>query len=233
MAQKNNSVQLLLVPYFVIGLLELVSIIGDFSLLHHFTKPLLMPFLSIFYFILIQRSKVRVSWLIMISLFFSWLGDVFLMYQVKNSIYFMLGLGSFLIAHILYIVCYIKMSNSTPVDKDKRPRLARYIFFLILIWLTLVTVLFPVLGDMKVPVVIYSIAITGMTLAALHRYQKTNSLSFWMVMVGALIFLLSDSMIAINKFLEPIPYANVLIMTTYIIAQYYIISGLIQHQLKS
>jgi len=133
----------------------------------------------------------------------------------------------------LYIICYMKMSSNDPVDIDKRPRIARYDFFLILIWLTLITVLFPVLGEMKMPVVVYSMTITGMALAALHRYQKTTAKSFWMVMGGALIFMLSDSMIAINKFLEPIPSANVLIMLTYIAAQYLIISGLIKHQLQS
>jgi len=52
-----------------------------------------------------------------------------------------------------------------------------------------------------------------------------------MVIIGALIFMLSDTMLAINKFLEPIAYANVLIMITYIVAQYLIVSGLIKHQL--
>jgi len=231
MAQKNNSVKLSIMFYFVIGVLEIVSIVGDFSFLHHFAKPLLIPILGVFYLISIKRSNIQHSWLIMISLFFSWLGDVFLMYQMNNPIYFMLGLGSFLIAHILYIICYVKMSNVGSVDKDKRPRLARYDFFLILIWLTLITVLFPVLGEMKTPVVIYSMTITGMVLAALHRFQKTTSQSFWMVIIGALIFMLSDTMLAINKFLEPIAYANVLIMITYIVAQYLIVSGLIKHQL--
>jgi uncharacterized membrane protein YhhN len=75
--------------------------------------------------------------------------------------------------------------------------------------------------------------ITGMALAALHRYQKTNLQSFRMVMSGALIFMLSDSMIAINKFLDPLPFASMMIMITYILAQYFIVSGLIMHQLKS
>lgn len=230
MSVKNNSNAILLVAYFLIGVLEVISISGDFNLLHQIAKPLLMPTLAVFYLLIVKKSDVSISWVILISLLFSWLGDVFLMFQTEEPIYFILGLGSFLIAHILYIVCYIKMSSTDKIDKDKRPRLARYDFFIVLIWMTLITVLFPVLGEMKIPVVLYSMTITGMALAALHRYQKTVTMSFWMVMIGALIFMLSDSMIAINKFLEPIPNASILIMTTYIIAQYLIVSGLIAHQ---
>ena len=233
MAQKNSLIQTLFISYFITGALELVAIVGDFDFLHHIAKPLLMPMLAMSYWLVVKNSSRELNWIILISLFFSWLGDVFLMYQVNNPIYFMLGLGSFLVAHVLYIICYVKMSNANEVDKDKRPRLARYDLFIVLIWMTLITVLFPVLGEMKIPVVLYSMTITGMALTALHRYQKTTTQSFWMVMGGALIFMLSDSMIAINKFLEPIPLANVLIMLTYIAAQYLIVSGLIKHQLRS
>ncbi len=230
MPQKKNKRTFLLALYFLVGFLELISIVGDYSFLHHFTKPLLMPVLAGFYLMSIKNSNTAISWFVLISLFFSWLGDVFLMYQSHDQLYFMLGLGAFLIAHILYIVCYIRMTNDTEIDKEKRPRLARYDFFLVLIWLTLISVLFPVLGEMKIPVTLYSMTITGMALTALHRYQKTTTQSFWMVVGGALIFMLSDSMIAINKFLEPITYAGVWIMITYIIAQYLIVNGLIKHK---
>ncbi len=227
---KNSTSKIILIAYFIIGIVEVVSIAGDFTFLHHFAKPLLMPILAGFYLLSIKNSGTAISWFVLISLFFSWLGDVFLMYQSHHQLYFMLGLGAFLIAHILYIVCYIRMTNDVEVAKEKRPRLARYDFFLILIWLTLISVLFPVLGEMKIPVTLYSMTITGMALTALHRYQKTTTQSFWMVMGGVLIFMLSDSMIAINKFLEPITYAGAWIMITYIIAQYLIINGLIKHK---
>jgi len=231
--QKGKINTIVLSMYFLVGAVEIAVVLGDFDLIHHFAKPLLMPILALYYFIEIRGSKLKANRILLFSLGFSWLGDAFLMYQKSNEIYFILGLGSFLVAHVLYIICYVKMSNQSEVDKDKRPRLARYDLFLVLIWFALISVLLPVLGEMKIPVMLYSMTITGMTLAALHRFQKTTQSSFWMVMIGALIFMLSDSMIAINMFLEPIAHASTLIMVTYIIAQVFIVKGLIGHQKHS
>lgn len=228
--QKGKINTIVLSIYFLVGAIEIGAVLGDFDLMHHFTKPLLMPLLAICYFVEIKRSNLKPNRILLFSLGFSWLGDVYLMYQKINEIYFILGLGSFLVAHVLYIICYMKMSNQSEVDKDKRPRLARYDLFLVLIWFALISVLLPVLEEMKIPVILYSMTITGMVLAALHRFQKTTQSSFWMVMIGALIFMLSDSIIAINMFLEPIAHAGTLIMITYIIAQVLIMKGLIAHQ---
>jgi uncharacterized membrane protein YhhN len=228
--RKSNISTLFLIAFFAVGALEIIALLGTFDLMHHFAKPLLMPLLGLYYFAESKQGKFKPNNLLLVSLVFSWLGDVFLMYQVHNELYFMLGLGSFLVAHILYILCYLKLSDQSEVDKDKRPRLARYDFFLLLIWFALISVLLPVLDEMKIPVILYSMTITGMALAALHRYQKTTRTSFWMVMLGALIFMLSDSVIAINMFLEPITYAGILIMVTYIAGQVFIVKGLLAHQ---
>jgi len=62
---------------------------------------------------------------------------------------------------------------------------------------------------------------------ALNRSGRVADISFKLVFVGSLLFLLSDSMIAFNKFHSDIPLAGFLIMITYIAAQYLIMRGLI------
>jgi uncharacterized membrane protein YhhN len=68
-----------------------------------------------------------------------------------------------------------------------------------------------------------------MVMVALFRFGKTTAGSFAMVFGGAILFMISDSLIAINKFLEPLPQSGFWIMTTYIGAQFLIVRGLLRH----
>jgi len=83
----------------------------------------------------------------------------------------------------------------------------------------------PNLGEMILPVMAYMAILIGMNIAALNRYKKVNDRSFWLVMLGALLFLISDSILAINKFDHLINNAGVYIMFTYLLAQYLIVQG--------
>jgi len=62
---------------------------------------------------------------------------------------------------------------------------------------------------------------------ALNRKDRVNSRSYLLVFIGSVIFVLSDSMIALDKFYRDIPLAGFLIMLTYISAQYLIMRGLL------
>ena len=93
----------------------------------------------------------------------------------------------------------------------------------------LVTILYPHLGAFKIPVLLYALVLTVMVLQALFRYGHTNTPSFWFVFLGALLFMVSDSLIAVNKFLSPFGLAGLSITATYILAQFLIASGLRLH----
>ncbi|MES2794478.1 MAG: lysoplasmalogenase, partial [Bacteroidota bacterium] len=99
-----------------------------------------------------------------------------------------------------------------------------YTVFVLLFGLVTMLYLFPKLGDLKIPVVLYFMAILTMVLSALtlwnsHSYGK-------IVFHGALLFMVSDSLIAINKFQFAVPFAGFLIMSTYILAQWFIVDGI-------
>ena len=94
----------------------------------------------------------------------------------------------------------------------------------------LVVVLYPRLGELRLPVVVYAGVLMFMVLNALFRFRRTNAQSFWMSFAGAVLFMLSDSILAINKFLEPVPNAGLLVMSTYLAGQFLIVRGLIRHQ---
>jgi uncharacterized membrane protein YhhN len=84
---------------------------------------------------------------------------------------------------------------------------------------------------MQFPVLMYAIIITVMALMAVNRYGKVNIFSFKLILYGALFFLLSDIVLAINKFTQTIPQAGVLIIATYMIAQYLVVYGTVVREL--
>jgi uncharacterized membrane protein YhhN len=175
-------------------------------------------------------GKEGLSKLILLALFFSWLGDVLLMYQFKNELYFIFGLAAFLVAHVFYIFIYKRFR----IDDDSQALLGvqrfRYSFPIILAGTGLITVLYNQLGDLKIPVIVYGLALVLMVLNALFRFGRTSLKSFSMVFFGATLFMISDSLIAINKFLMPVNNSDFWVMFTYIPAQYLILEGLLQHK---
>jgi uncharacterized membrane protein YhhN len=161
------------------------------------------------------------------ALFFSWMGDIFLMLYDPKGLYFIIGLVCFLTTHIFYIIYFLRIRSAAVSLLKKQFLLA----LLVLVYgIALVWVLFPHLGQMVLPVVVYATVICTMLLCSLHVYNKVNKPANDMFVFGALMFVLSDSLLAINKFLEPLPYAGISIMLTYCAAQYFIVSGfIIQH----
>jgi uncharacterized membrane protein YhhN len=208
---------------------ELVSTLVELPLLHTICKPALLITLGLYYWSVRHAQKKSISIVVMLAILFSCGGDVLLMFQQSDPLFFILGLGSFLVAHIFYILSYQKHMNDENDQALHGVRKIRYSFPIVFAGFALVTVLFDHLGDLKIPVVVYAVVLTFMVLTALFRFGRTGGASFGMVFGGAILFMMSDSLIAINKFLEPIPLEGFWIMSTYIAAQYLIITGLLKH----
>ena len=75
---------------------------------------------------------------------------------------------------------------------------------------------------------VYAAVICTMLLCSLHVYLKVNKKAAVYYLSGAAAFVLSDSLLAVNKFYEPFAYAGVFIMLTYCAAQYFIVRGYIE-----
>jgi uncharacterized membrane protein YhhN len=209
----------------VVALMVLLVNTGMFTSLYVGLKPLIMISLLGYYWVSMpagQRSLV-----LMVAMFFSWVGDVLLMFSGAG--FFLAGLGGFLVAHIFYVMAY-RQHKRTEGDGLHGVQKVRYAFPVILAGTGLLVILMPVLGDMTIPVALYAAVLVVMVLTALFRFGHTNLRSFWMVFAGATLFMISDSTIAINKFLQPIPQSGLLIMSTYMAAQWLIVEGLIRHQ---
>ena len=218
---KAKNIALLI--FLIIAVIELLSkIFGWYSIgaIHITVKPLLMPSLIAYFFFSVERRNM-LAYLIILALVFSWIGDLMLMFDEVASIYFMLGLASFLFAHITYIFIFNKSSQ------DFKPKVFTYStgFLLVIFGGLMVTLMWAGLGTLKLPVTIYTSIIMVMGTAALFRKAAGAS----MVLIGAMLFITSDALLALNKFYQTFMAADFWVMLTYILAQYFIVTGMINY----
>lgn len=211
--------------FLLLSLAEIVGIFTGSEKLHFIVKPLLIPCLLL----LLYRTISRVNGknLLLTGLLFSWAGDVLLMFESKNALFFIFGLVCFLTTHIFYITYFLKIRSANVSLLKKYPVLVPGVvaYGISLVWL-----LYPHLADLKLPVMVYAAVICSMLLCSLHVFVKVNRKPAVCYLAGAAFFVLSDSLLAINKFYQPFVYAGVFIMLTYCAAQYFIVRGYIEQE---
>lgn len=191
-------------------------------------KPLIMVVITVYFLSHTRFIEKNVVKLAIFAFGFSWLGDVLLMFGNHKFIFFILGLVAFLAAQIFYIVLFIKtieLSIKTSFLRKKPYWLLAFVIYGLVIYILLFNHLDAVL---KIAVFVYMLALLGMSSMALSRFGNVHPLSFILVFAGSVLFVLSDSMIAIHRFWITIPLDGVWIMTTYMAAQYLIMRGLLK-----
>ncbi len=189
-------------------------------LLESVLKSLLMPVLIAWFIVTLGKIKTNLKNWIIAALFFSWMGDVLLVFQEKSQLFFLLGLSSFLVAHIFYIIFFHQLRVREAIKPNAFYLLIVVIYYGVLIWW-----LGPYLGDMKLPVRIYGIVISFMLMLALHMFSLKGKTTGRLLIAGAVLFFISDSILAINKFYKPFEGAGLLIMSSYALAQLLLVYG--------
>lgn len=212
----------------LIFILHLIAIYGGSAILQYITKPLIV--VSLMAMLAISTSlKGRFHKRLFTGLFFALAGDVLLMFSSGNQAFFIYGLIAFLIGHIFYISAfYLDFSSAPELDK-KGARIA--IVVCAVIGMGFYIYIRQSLGILKLPVMAYIFVISFMMMMASFRNLRVNVISFRLILFGAMCFLISDSLLAYNKFVQPFNYAHLLIMATYMTAQYLITIGAIERKL--
>ena len=198
-----------LLPIVVVGLVHLGAILLSLPDVVEWTKPLLMPALAIGLIWAAPERRSPAVLLGVIALLFSWVGDVTLRW-------FVVGLVFFLLAHIAYLVLFV----TRLAERRMQWWAAAYAVWLVV----LLTILGASTGSLLIPVIAYGTVLCVMAAFA----SRCNRWVAW----GGALFVASDSILAINKFLPDagIPLADFLIMVTYIAAQTLIVWGLLRHE---
>jgi uncharacterized membrane protein YhhN len=212
---------LLLLIAIIAAMLDWLAVAKNWKQLEYMMKPaVIIALLS--WFALNAGFSVQMIWF-GIGLVFSLAGDIFLMLPTNH---FIEGLISFLFAHIAYI---IGLNQTIPPLN---------IVSLILTILVLVTAyqmyrrITSTLSEaggksLKIPLLIYTVAISIMLLSALLTLVRPSwdALPALIISIGALMFFISDSILAWNKFVHVINYGNLAVMVTYHLGQLGIILG--------
>jgi uncharacterized membrane protein YhhN len=174
----------------------------------------ILPIISLMIFVLLHgmdfSDAYAYSRKILIGLFFSVLGDVFLVW--KNLGYFVPGVFMFAVAQVAYASAF-GMRPFNPYAGGVCSLIGIGIYYLLLPGLE---------GIMVYLVAMYISLIFLMCWRAVARVQFFDDLWTWTKLcsfAGAILFLLSDFIIAFDKFRFPIPYSHALIMITYYAAQ--------------
>lgn len=135
-------------------------------------------------------------------------GDVFMMLKEKK---FTEGLIAFLLGHLFYISAFLTVM---------RPRADLGTLLPLFIFASgMLTILFPHLGKLKVPVAFYILVITVMAGLAIQRYVDVEGAPAFGAFLAAVLFLISDSVLAVNRFVRPVPAAQKIILGSYFAAQ--------------
>ncbi|WP_428819479.1 lysoplasmalogenase [Microbulbifer sp. MCCC 1A16149] len=154
------------------------------------------------------------------ALAFSATGDVLLAIEFPN--HFLFGLGAFLLAQLTYAGNFLRGAQASSRHFALRGAAV------VLAALLLARQVLPAAGEMALPVVFYIMAIVTMALsAAAHR--SGSSLLF----AGAVTFMVSDALIALNRFVAPVAMAGTWIMLTYYLAQALLVLGLVRANLPA
>ncbi|MET0635971.1 MAG: lysoplasmalogenase [Chitinophagaceae bacterium] len=221
---KQNYSRVWLYLFWIALSAELLAILFDIPFARFLTKPLLMIGLAAWYLSQPLPDRKAGGSLITIALIFSWLGDVFLLFESRVPLFFIIGLSSFLLAHIFYIIYFnrLRQNSSIPFSWVWIIPVAVYLVLFM-------KLLQPGLGALTWPVRIYGLTICLMLFTAIQLIYGSHKKAAWMMLAGALLFVLSDSLLAINKFYQSFPLSGFCIMFTYGVAQLLIVTGAVAH----
>lgn len=164
---------------------------------------------------LVVKSDVSKSTrkLLLMGLLFSLMGDIVLTLPLANTL--VLGIVFFLLAHIAYMTLFVK--GVKHVDKS-------IVLFIPILLLALYFYKFilPFVGNLTIPISIYVFILTSMVFTAFLNFNQAK-----FIVLGAVLFMSSDLILALNEFVYPSMQMRISIMITYYLAQFFIVLGVL------
>jgi uncharacterized membrane protein YhhN len=169
-------------------------------------KPLTMVFILLIA-VLGQAASAFYKYMIITGLLFSLAGDIFLMLPTDR---FVAGLVAFLLAHLFYIAAF-----ASEISALIWWPLILFVIYGIVIYIILASSL----GKLKVPVLIYVVVILIMAWLAWERWIKTGQDGALLASIGAVLFIISDTILALDRFRGTFKLARASNLITYFAAQ--------------
>ena len=212
--------------FWVILLVDSYFILTKQDSLRFFTKTLLIPILLFYVFLNTRKHHYRTSKiLIFFALLAAWIGDILLMF--KANTFFIFGMAAFGLMHLLYAYIYYRF-HKLRLGKSQEAFVAAIVMFFLCFFLFRYLNKSPEFAWLKIPVIIYMITISLMSVMAANMLgtvsRKYNAINFFLP--GAVLFIISDGTLSVQKFVFPDePFLSVIVMISYGYAQSLIADG--------
>ena len=217
----------LIIPYsvsfFTVASITIISKELQLDDIQNVFKPMLMPILILF---LYSNTKFKspTSKFLFFALLFSLIGDVFLMPYYEN---FMFGLFSFLLAHMFYIMVFIKKSKLMAGLLKAKIIVG---FLIVLFSVSFYVIISNMIikeefSYLIIPVSVYALVILFMVLLSTSNFGSIKTNYSKTIMIGAILFAISDISIALDKFVINFEMSGFIIMALYTLGQWFIIKG--------
>lgn len=201
-----KSPRTLNIVIFCIALLAILLRELEVSMSFTILKPLTTLLIIMIPILFGDRSHPQFFRSMVIGLVFCLLGDTLLLYES----YFLLGLGAFLIGHLIFIYGFVSIAGF---------KLYWLPFIALAVMCCVVIYILGDLGSMKIPVIAYTVVISIMAWQGVSLYMWRQSMAFRLIALGSIMFVLSDSVLALSMFGGyDFGFSNVIIMVTYWLA---------------
>lgn len=212
--------QILLPAFLILLVIHCICIYAELDIWRSVTKLLLMPLLITY--LLLQQEVFNWKIKPVYGLFFSFLGDALLI--GGGAVFFLSGMIAFVLAHLNYSYFFLHLQ---PVKKDTRQVFVMSLVLMLLFSFVVYVLLDGYLGTYQVPVLFYMLFISLMASLAVHTLTNTSikSVALKYFIPGAVLFIISDAVLALNLFRFHEKILELAVMLTYGLAQFFLTRG--------
>ncbi len=220
------------IPYFLVGIAVIAVKMLNFPEYENFLKPFLLLILMGWFVTDQVINRISIHWLFVLALFFSLLGDVFLMPLFDQFIF---GLAFFLLSHVFYIVVFVKGNSQVFFPTLKKGKL--FLFQMLSFYLALLFILMYKIVETEslillIAIPVYATVLLIMVLST-YVFSKVHFYNYGRyVLLGGIFFFISDSILAINKFVVTVDYSPIWVMGSYTLAQWFLVYGFLNARKK-
>ena len=205
--------------FVIVTFIDLYLISHNEEKKRYFTKPFIIPGIILIYLLFAHQYNK----FLLLALLFSFFGDLLLLFSEKK-LFFRLGLFAFLSSHLFYIYTFVE---NIPFNRISP-------FWILLVFIPYIIYAWKIFRDLRpylehyfIPVILYIVTIIGMSYTSLFRFWTSQGISFWFPLIGSIFFIISDTLLATRNFKYGQKKGWVSVMTTYVLAQLFIMIGFI------
>ena len=219
--------------FLAIALTDVILLTAGNETVPVYIKPFLMlSLLAAALLALLPEHKGKLTTLMSIGLLFHNVGDILLLFDKRSFLFFALGLGCFFIGHLFYLAVFRSGMGRKAVAEPAAPKGKKgwetVVMLAPLVLGPLVAISFGAVLPMTIALTIYSLALFYIMATGIVWALRGKPFA-WRVIIGALLFIISDVLIGILVFDGiTFPLRHAAVIATYLAAEWLLVSAMVR-----